>query len=78
MSIKLIALDMDGTLMNSKSELSEGNKKALEKAMKAGIFVVPATGRVYSTLPESVKNLPGVKYVLSSNGAAVYLSLIHI
>ncbi len=72
MSIKLIALDMDGTLMNSKSELSEENKKALEKAMKAGIFVVPATGRVYSTLPESVKNLPGVKYVLSSNGAAVY------
>ena len=43
--------------MNSKSELSEENKKALEKAMKAGIFVVPATGRVYSTLPESVKNL---------------------
>ena len=40
--------------------------------MKAGIFVVPAPGRVYSTLPESVKNLPGVKYVLSSNGAAVY------
>ena len=40
MSIKLIALDMDGTLMNSKSELSEGNKKALEKAMKAGIFIV--------------------------------------
>lgn len=72
MSIKLIALDMDGTLMNSKSELSEGNRKALEKAMKAGILVVPATGRVYSTLPDSVKSLPGVKYVLSSNGAAVY------
>ncbi len=72
MSVKLIALDMDGTLLNSKSELSEGNKKALEKAMQAGILVVPATGRVYSTLPEAVKNLPGVKYVLSSNGAAVY------
>lgn len=40
MSIKLIALDMDGTLMNSKSELSEGNKKALEKAMQAGILVL--------------------------------------
>ncbi len=72
MGIKLIALDMDGTLMNSKSELSEGNRKALQKAMQAGIFVVPATGRVYSTLPDSVKTLPGVKYVLSSNGAAVY------
>lgn len=72
MSIRLIALDMDGTLMNSKSELSEKNKKVLEKAMQADILVVPATGRVYSTLPESVKNLSGVKYVLSSNGAAVY------
>ena len=46
MSVKLIALDMDGTLMNSKSELSEGNKIALKKAMQAGILVVPATGRV--------------------------------
>ena len=65
MSVKLIALDMDGTLLNSKSELSEGNKKALEKAMQAGILVVPATGRVYSTLPEAVKNLPGVMVLLS-------------
>lgn len=72
MKIKLVALDMDGTLMNSKSLLSQGNQAVLEKAMKAGIYIVPATGRVYSTLPEAVKNLPGVKYVLSSNGAAVY------
>ena len=72
MSIKLIALDMDGTLLNSKSELSECNKKALVKAIEAGIYIVPATGRVYSTLPETVKNIPGVKYILSSNGAAVY------
>ncbi len=71
-NIKLVALDMDGTLLNSQSRLSKGNQAALEKAMKAGIYIVPATGRVYSTLPEPVKNLPGVQYVLSSNGAAVY------
>ena len=72
MNIKLIALDMDGTLMNNKSELSKDNKKVLEKAIKAGIYVVPATGRVYNRLPEEIKNLQGIKYVLSSNGAAVY------
>ena len=72
MSIRLIALDMDGTLLNDKSQLSVVNRKALEKAMAAGIYVVPATGRVYSTLPEPVKALPGIQYVLSSNGAAVY------
>ena len=41
MKIKLVALDMDGTLMNSKSQLSQGNQAVLEKAMKAGIYIVP-------------------------------------
>lgn len=45
MSIRLIALDLDGTLLNSKKELTERNRKALETCIAQGIWIVPCTGR---------------------------------
>lgn len=72
MNIKLITIDMDGTLLNSQGKVSEGNQKALRRALDAGIYIVPATGRVLGTLPQEVKNLDGVSYFITSNGAAVY------
>ena len=41
MSIRLIALDLDGTLLNSKKELTERNRKALETCIAQGIWIVP-------------------------------------
>ena len=38
MSIRLIALDLDGTLLNSKKELTERNRKALETCIAQGIW----------------------------------------
>ena len=46
--IKLIVLDLDGTLLNSKKELSPGNFAALEAAAAKGIYVVPCTGRFFN------------------------------
>ncbi|MGZ7222912.1 HAD hydrolase family protein, partial [Streptococcus pyogenes] len=43
--IKLIAIDMDGTLLNSQKEISDLDKKTLQKAAKAGIKIVLCTGR---------------------------------
>lgn len=73
MKIKLIALDMDGTiLMDDFRSISERNKKALEMAIKKGVEVVPATGRIRCQLPETVTEIEGIRYAITSNGAIVY------
>jgi len=45
MAIKLIALDIDGTLTNQPDEVSEGNLRAVQAAIEAGVIVTLATGR---------------------------------
>jgi len=71
MSIKMIALDLDGTTLNSKGRITADNKKAIEKAIDLGIKVVVSTGRSYTALPEDVRDLRGLEYVISSNGAHI-------
>ena len=72
MDIKLIALDLDGTLLNSQKQISGRNLAALEKAAEAGIWIVPSTGRFYKGMPEIVRKLSIVRYVITINGAEVY------
>ena len=45
MAIKLIALDLDGTLLTSQKTIDEQTKQKLKQAMDAGISIVIATGR---------------------------------
>ena len=45
MSIRLLALDLDGTLLNSRGELSERNFQALAAAREVGVRVALVTGR---------------------------------
>lgn len=71
MSIKLIALDLDNTTLNSQGKLSDTTKEALEKAMSKGVKVVIATGRCFSALPDFIKNLKGMEYIATSNGALI-------
>ena len=72
MSIKLIASDLDGTLLTNAKELSEKNRKVLSVAIKKGIYIVPATGRSYQAVPDIIKEFPGVEYIITANGGAVY------
>ena len=69
--IKLIALDLDGTLLNSKKELTPTSRAALERAAEAGIEIVPTTGRFYGGMPEAIKKLGFIRYVITMNGAEV-------
>lgn len=69
--IGMIALDLDGTLLNSNKELSAGNLAALQRAANAGIEIVPTTGRFYGGMPEVIRNLPFVRYAITVNGAEV-------
>ena len=67
----LIALDLDGTLLNSAKELTPRSRRALESAAAAGIEIVPATGRFFRGIPEPVRALPFLHYAITINGAQV-------
>lgn len=69
--IRLIALDLDGTLLTTQKELSSRNRAALLKCAEQGIEIVPCTGRIWRGVPEIVRNLPGVHYAITVNGAVV-------
>ena len=70
--MKLIALDLDGTLFNNKSQISKENIKAIKEATAAGINVVISTGRPFGGLPfEAIKDT-GIRYAITANGSAIY------
>lgn len=69
--IKLIASDLDGTLLDVGSTVSEKTKQVLTKCDELGITFVPATSRGLGTLPQEVVDL-ATRYLILSNGAVVY------
>ena len=69
--IKLIALDLDGTLLTNQKTITEHTKEVLKKAMKQGVIVMPATGRGIGAIPKEVGTIEGISYALTVNGAAV-------
>ncbi len=71
MDIKLIAIDMDGTLLNSQKKLTQRSLDTLNEAAARGIWVVPSTGRMVQGLPEYIKVLP-TRYIITINGGCVW------
>lgn len=71
MSIKLIAADMDGTVLKSDKTVGKRTEEAIRKAIENGVMVIPATGRIVRTIPKQVVNIPGIRYAVTSNGASV-------
>ena len=69
--IRLIGLDLDGTTLTTDKKLTPHTKEVLEACIRQGIEVLPATGGVWSGIPEELMKMEGVHYVISSNGAAV-------
>jgi len=70
--IKLILLDLDGTLLNSEKKISPATYDALAQAAAKGIHIVPCTGRFFRAMPEQVLNLPFLRYAITINGAEIY------
>lgn len=72
---KLIALDMDGTLLNSDKQISERNKQAIAKARELGVAVILASGRPLQGMKEKLTELgltTDNDFVVSSNGSYVH------
>ncbi len=68
---RLLALDIDGTLVNNRDELSPATRDALVRAGKAGIHVVLATGRRYSRALGLVEPLGIEVPLITASGALV-------
>ena len=69
--IRLVALDLDGTVFNDKKEITPRTLAAIRNAVARGVAVLPATGRTASGIPAAFTSIPGVRYALTSNGASV-------
>ena len=68
---QLIALDLDGTLLDSGKQLSAKNAAALRKAAACGAQIVPTTGRFFDGMPQAIRELPYLRYAITINGAQV-------
>lgn len=69
--IRMIGLDLDGTVFNNDKIITAHTKEVLAEAIRQGVVVLPATGRPECGLPEEFLGIPGVKYAVTSNGARV-------
>ena len=70
--IRLVASDLDGTLLGLDDVVSERTKVAVQAAVDAGIHVVAATGRSQWTAEPLVAPVDGLDLVVCSNGASIY------
>lgn len=73
--IRLIAFDLDQTVLNAAKEVTPRNKAALERAAAEGILIVPATGRLFQAIPAVIREMPFLRYAITINGAAVFDTL---
>ena len=68
---KLIASDLDGTLLDTNTDISDENMKAIDVLYEKGVFFVPCSGRTFSEMPAKLKNNRSIRYFIHSNGAVV-------
>ena len=67
--IRLLALDIDGTILTREKHLTDRTRAAVEAAGDAGIAVALVTGRPFYGIPDELISLRGLRWVISSNGA---------
>ena len=69
---KIVASDLDGTLLNKEQNVSEENFRAISEMKRLGVEFVPTTGRAMNELELSLINSPDIRYIITSNGAVVF------
>lgn len=69
---KLIAVDLDGTLLNSYGAVTENTKNAIKKVEEQGANVIIASGRPIDSIMTIANEIGSDKYFIAGNGAIVY------
>jgi 5-amino-6-(5-phospho-D-ribitylamino)uracil phosphatase len=72
LDIKLIALDMDGTLLDGQDQVSDENRRVIKEAEKRGVAVVLSTGRSLKTARDYVLSLELSSYLVTVNGGEIW------
>lgn len=72
-SVKLIATDMDGTLLNNEKKVSDENIQMIQRAQEAGVIVCAATGRDYAEASAPLRAAGLDLPIIGTNGAEIYL-----
>ncbi len=69
--IKLIAVDLDDTLLNRKKQISDRTAKTIQKAISHNIKIIPCTGRQIKGIPQQVFDILKPQYTISLNGTSI-------
>ena len=69
---KLVAIDLDGTMLNQYGIVTERTKEAIKKVQDKGIEVIIASGRPTDSIKTIAKEIKSEKYFISGNGAIIY------
>ena len=69
---KLIAVDLDGTMLNSYGEVTENTKRVIKQTIQKGTEVIIASGRSIDSIKTIAKEIKSEKYMIAGNGAVVY------
>jgi Cof subfamily protein (haloacid dehalogenase superfamily) len=68
---KLAAIDLDGTLLGPDATISAANREAVKRLQRAGLHVVLASGRHFKSMLRYAEALPGIEWLVSSQGGEV-------
>jgi hypothetical protein len=69
---KIVAVDLDGTLLNSSGEITEITKETIKKSIDRGTDVILASGRTVTSVESIAYEIGSKNYLISGNGAIVY------
>ncbi|HUM83825.1 MAG TPA: Cof-type HAD-IIB family hydrolase [Lachnospiraceae bacterium] len=69
--IRLLGLDLDGTVFDDQKNISAQTKEAIRNAMEAGVTVVPITGRPFCAVTKNVFEAADFAYLASTSGAVI-------
>ena len=69
---KLVAIDLDGTMLNSYGAVTENTKKTIKKCIDKGTEIIIASGRPIDSIKTIAKEIESNKYFIAGNGALIY------
>lgn len=71
MKYRLVAIDMDGTLLNSENHVTDRTREALNKAMEKGVYIILSTGRILKSALYYSDELGLNNPMITCNGAII-------